>query len=89
MMIVLGYRTLQGYHFMDNLLEQRFGPQNGHAVFNTGIPIPDQISFCFKFRVSYDRYSRQISLFEIFRENETQPSASLLCKFIGSKDRDI
>ena len=37
-------QPLAGYHFQDNLLEQRFGPENGYTTFNTGRPIPDQVS---------------------------------------------
>ena len=36
-------QVLAGYHFQDNLLEQRFGPQNGYTTFTTGRPIPDQV----------------------------------------------
>ena len=34
---------LSGYHFQDNLLEERFGPENGYTTVNTGRPIPDQV----------------------------------------------
>ena len=37
--------VLTGYHFMDNMLEKRFGPDNGYATFDTGKPIPDQVAF--------------------------------------------
>ena len=95
-------KTFSGYHFMDNQLEDRFGPDNGYATYNTGVAIPDQVilsytvtdistfintfllkvSICFKAWVDFDRYGYQIPLFEIFRLNETNPSASFLCKFL-------
>ena len=31
--------VLTGYHFMDNQLEKRFGPDNGYATFDTGKPM--------------------------------------------------
>ena len=34
---------LSGYHFQDNLLEERFGPHNGYTTVNTGRPVPDQV----------------------------------------------
>jgi hypothetical protein len=37
--------VLTGYHFMDNQLEKRFGPDNGCSTVNTGKPIPDQVAF--------------------------------------------
>ena len=44
---VLGVeKALTGYHFKDNESEKRFGPDNGYATFNTGKPIPDQVSQC-------------------------------------------
>ena len=36
--------TLKGYYFKDNLLDMRFGPENGYADYETGIPIPDSVS---------------------------------------------
>ena len=36
-------QVLKGYHFLDNQLDDRFGPENGYATFNTGNPIPDQV----------------------------------------------
>jgi hypothetical protein len=39
--------VLTGYHFMDNQLEKRFGPDNGYATYNTGKPIPDQVAILF------------------------------------------
>ena len=30
-------------YLQDNLLDQRFGPANGHTTFNTGRPVPDQV----------------------------------------------
>ena len=38
--------VLTGYHFVDNELEKRFGPDNGYASFNTENPIPDQVKYC-------------------------------------------
>ena len=44
LLIVKGSEELlSGFHFLDNELETRFGPDNGHATYNTGIPIPDQV----------------------------------------------
>ena len=92
-------QVLKGYHFLDNKVETRFGPDNGYATYNTGIAIPAQVilslylyltifknvflkaSICFKIWVDFDRYGYQIPLLEIFRLNETNPSASFLCKF--------
>ena len=37
-------QVLAGYHFQDNLLQERFGPQNGYTTFMTGRPVPDQVS---------------------------------------------
>ena len=34
---------LSGYHFRDNKIDMRFGPENGYATFNTGKPIPEQV----------------------------------------------
>ena len=34
---------LTGHHFQDNLLEERFGPENGYTSYTTGSPIPDQV----------------------------------------------
>ena len=39
--------VLNGYHFMDNQLEKRFGPDNGYATVNKGKPIPDQVALLF------------------------------------------
>ena len=45
--------VLTGYHFMDNQLEKRFGPDNGYATFNTGKPIPDQVTFLFYMHLGF------------------------------------
>ena len=37
-------KNLKGYYFKDNLLDMRFGPENGYLDFDTGLPIPDTVS---------------------------------------------
>ena len=37
-------QVLKGFHYLDNQLDTRFGPENGYATFNTGQPIPDQVN---------------------------------------------
>ena len=73
---------------------ERFGPENGYATFNTGIPIPNyvnletlcaqlidisQVSVCFKVFADFIRFGGQVGVVEIIRLNEPQPSMSLLC----------
>ena len=36
-------QTYNGFHFMDNLLPERFGPENGYADYEFDIPIPDLV----------------------------------------------
>ena len=43
MVVDCSERMLSGYHFLDNQLEDRFGPDNGYATYDTGVPIPDQV----------------------------------------------
>ena len=45
--------VLTGYHFMDNQLEKRFGPDNGYATFDTGKPIPDQVAFQLQMNIGF------------------------------------
>ena len=86
-------QVLKGFHFQDNLIDSRFGPENGYATFNTGNPIPDQVtqiyyftlltfefkmSICFKVNLEYDRYGGQNGMFELFRLNEKKPSVTFL-----------
>ena len=37
-------KNLKGYYFKDNLLDMRFGPENGYVDFDTGLPIPEEVS---------------------------------------------
>ena len=43
MVVDCSERMLSGYQFLDNQLEDRFGPDNGYATYDTGVPIPDQV----------------------------------------------
>ena len=43
MVVDCSERILSGYQFLDNQLEDRFGPDNGYATYDTGVPIPDQV----------------------------------------------
>ena len=36
-------QVLKGFHFQDNQMDVRFGPENGYLTYNTGQPIPDQV----------------------------------------------
>ena len=80
--------------FSNILFLERFGPENGYATFNTGIPIPNyvklktfcaelinisQVSVCFKVYADFIRFGGQVGVMEIFRLNEPRPSMSLLC----------
>ena len=33
-----------GFHFQDNGVEERFGPENGYLVYETNIPIPNMVT---------------------------------------------
>ena len=35
---------LKGLNFEDNLIDSRFGPENGYVTFNTQQPIPDKVN---------------------------------------------
>ena len=60
--------SLQGYHFQDNLLEERFGPNNGYATIK--IPkIPDQLSFCYKVFIENDRYGNIVGYIDFRRDD--------------------
>ena len=45
--------VLTGYHFMDNQLEKRFGPDNGYATYNIGKPNPDQVAVKFYMHIGF------------------------------------
>ena len=47
--------SLTGFHFLDNKLEKRFGPDNGYATVRRDT-VPDQLSACFRVFVRFDRY---------------------------------
>ena len=90
-------QNYSGFHFQDNGVEERFGPENGHLVYETNSPIPNmvtkciyninfwtsvlQLSVCYKIFIDFDRYGGQVGAWELFRLNETLPSLSFLCKF--------
>ena len=42
-------QTYEGFHFLDNLLPERFGPDNGYADYILDIPIPERVSIILKF----------------------------------------
>ena len=39
-------KVLKGFQFLDNLLPDRFGPENGHADYIFDIPIPERVLAC-------------------------------------------
>ena len=43
MVVNASEKLFSGYHFLDNQLESRFGPDNGYATYDTGKRIPDQV----------------------------------------------
>ena len=89
-------QNYSGFHFEDNRVEARFGPENGYLVYETNIPIPNmvtrsiqcilfgtsvlQLSVCYKIFIDFDRYGGQVGAWELFRLNETLPSLSFLRK---------
>ena len=40
-------QNYKGFHFEDNLLEERFGPDNGYGVYQFDTPIPDFVNLIF------------------------------------------
>ena len=40
-------QNYKGFHFEDNLLEERFGPDNGYGVYHFDIPIPNFVNLIF------------------------------------------
>ena len=50
--------SLVGYKFTDNLLEKRFGPDNGYITFKVD-RVPHQISACFRIYIDFRRFSYQ------------------------------
>ncbi|XP_023323855.1 uncharacterized protein LOC111697908 [Eurytemora carolleeae] len=81
-------QTLTGFHFMDNNLEERFGPDNGFVTTVTNITEPRQLSFCVWSYAEFDRFGDQIPVIEFYRLNETaSPFISLLVKQDAGKSR--
>ena len=39
-------QNYSGFHFEDNHVEARFGPENGYLVYETNIPIPSMVRRC-------------------------------------------
>ena len=37
-------QNYKGFHFKDNLLEERFGPDNGYGDYEFDIPIPNFVN---------------------------------------------
>ena len=45
-----------GFHFQDNLVEERFSPDNGYAVYHLDIPIPNSVILFLTVLISYLMY---------------------------------
>lgn len=54
-------QSVDGLHFKDNLLEERFGPQNGYATVRIN-PLEKEMSTCFRTFVDFDRFGHQVGL---------------------------
>ena len=54
-------QSVDGLHFKDNLLEERFGPQNGYATVRIN-PLEKEMSTCFRTFVDFDRFGDQVGL---------------------------
>ena len=44
-------QNYSGFHFQDNGVEERFGPENGYLVYETNIPIPNMVTRCIQCRL--------------------------------------
>ncbi|XP_023348649.1 uncharacterized protein LOC111717385, partial [Eurytemora carolleeae] len=65
--------TFRGFHFLDNKIEDIFGPENGYATKTLEIPVPDQMSFCLWTFADFNRFNDQIPIIEFYRLGETIP----------------
>lgn len=56
-------QSIEGFEFKDNLLENRFGPQNGYATVKIN-PLSKQMSTCFRVFVEFARFGDQVGLMQ-------------------------
>ena len=70
--------SLVGYKFTDNLLEKRFGPDNGYITFKVD-RVPDQISACFRIYIDFRRFSYQ-GYMDFSKEGQPEPFTAITSK---------
>ena len=60
-------QNYSGFHFQDNGVEERFGPENGYLVYETNIPIPNMVTRCIQCRLFWTTSVLQLSVcYKIF-----------------------
>ena len=74
--------SLVGYKFTDNLLEKRFGPDNGYITFKVD-RVPHQISACFRIYIDFRRFSYQ-GYMDFSKEGQPEPFTTITSKEILS-----
>ena len=73
------------FDFLDNKLEERFGPHNGYATIRID-QVPDQLSACFRVFVRFDRFGDQVGYLDFTEESPphtVDPFTAILGKLIG------
>ena len=70
--------SLVGYKFTDNLLEKRFGLDNGYITFKVD-RVPDQISACFRIYIDFRRFSYQ-GYMDFSKEGQPEPFTAITSK---------